>query len=292
MKRRIALVFVGIAAVILTLGVREARQPVMVTRFAVKVPAMGCGSRPLEVIVIGDIHLSSGLTPSDRVTAMVAAVNRLEPDLVLLVGDYLEDGFSRDTASVIGALAPLGALKPRIASVAVLGNNDWDRGPGPVVHALQAVDVHVLENDAFITPEVAVMGLAELTSNTANPPLVEERYDSRLALTKKLPPPLTIWLTHNPVMFDRVATTGDMMFAGHTHGGQILPVLTLPVLRTLADAMAGSGLRRGWSADRYVGGYYRDGEKRMIVTTGVGTSTLPVRLGVPPEVVAVRFSGC
>ncbi|HEX2762132.1 MAG TPA: metallophosphoesterase, partial [Rhizomicrobium sp.] len=64
---------------------------------------------------------------------------------------------------------------------------------------------------------------------------------------------------------------------GHTHGGQVrLPLLGRPAVPS----------RYG---DRFAAGHMRDGKKALFVSTGIGTSMLPVRFGVPPEVSLLRL---
>ena len=289
---RILLSLIAVAALLILLGIREARKPVVVAQYTVSAPGMRCSHRPLRVVVVGDLHISSIVTPPAQIAEVVRRANALRPDLVVLVGDYFSNWWPADEASRLEGLAPLAGLKPRIGTVAILGNNDWRDGEGQISAILKRVGVTVLNNDVFVTPEVAVKGIAEITSNTANPPLVEERYASQLALQRIAAPPLTLWLAHDPIMFGRVKTTGDMLFTGHTHGGQFLPEITLPVIRTVVAMGRSLGWRAGWPAEHYVRGAYVSGDKRMIVTSGVGTSVLPLRLGVPPEIMLARFTGC
>lgn len=274
------------------IGIAGARAPVTVARYAVHVPGMRCAARPFRVVVLGDLHVSSLTARPAMIRQAVERANALRPDLVVMVGDYFSHWWPTDAAGRLVGLAPLKGLRPRIGTFAILGNNDISDGADQISAILSQVGVKVLVNDAVVTPEVAVMGVAEITSNTANPVLVEERYAARLATARLAPPPLTIWLAHNPLMIERVASTGDMLFTGHTHGGQILPGLTVPLIDAGIGFGRSLGFDIGWPTERYVRGFYRDGAKRMIVTSGIGTSGLPMRLGVQPEIMLVRFSGC
>ena len=288
---QISAISIALAVVLVILGLREARRPVEVARYDVRVPAMRCAAEPFRVVVIGDLHISPAVTPPERVAAVVEQANALRPDLILLVGDYFSTSWPSDYASRFGGLAPLGALRPRIAKVAILGNNDWQDG-AQIARILAQQGVAVLNNGVVVTPEVAIKGLAELTSNSWSPTLIEKRYQISLKRQGIVPPPLTFWLAHHPAIFDRIPRTGDMMFAGHTHGGQFLPGITLPAIKAVVALGRLLGMRAGWPAEQYVRGLYALGDKRMIVTSGVGTSVLPLRLGVPPEIVLARFSGC
>ena len=287
------MLMVGAAALVLiVLGEREAREPVHVAPYTVHVPAMRCDGRSFRVVVMGDLHISSLTTRPAQIKQAVDQANALRPDLVVMVGDYFSRWWPDDAAGRQEGLAPLAGLRPRIGTFAILGNNDISDGAEQISAILSRVRVKPLVNDAYVAPEVAVMGVAEITSNTANPVLVEERYAAKLATIRTPPPPLTIWLAHNPLMIERMASTGDMLFTGHTHGGQILPGLTVPLIDTVIALGRGLGFDIGWPAERYVRGFYRNGPKRMIVTSGIGTSGPPLRLGVPPEIMLVSFTGC
>ena len=89
-----------------------------------------------------------------------------------------------------------------------------------------------------------------------------------------------ILLVHEPYFFSWVPDRFALTLAGHMHGGQVnLPIIGAPV-----------GLLKRRSS-KYIYGEYALGEKRMIVSGGLGTSLAPVRILRPPEVVMVRLGG-
>jgi predicted MPP superfamily phosphohydrolase len=89
-----------------------------------------------------------------------------------------------------------------------------------------------------------------------------------------------ILLVHEPYFFPWVPDRIALTLAGHMHGGQVnLPIIGPPV----------SLLRR--RSGKYIYGEYALGERRMIVSGGLGTSLAPVRVLRPPEVVMVKLGG-
>lgn len=272
-------------------ALHEARRPPVVVRYDLPSRAGACPCRPLRVAVLGDLHVSA-TTPPATVAAIVAAVNRLRPDYVLLVGDFLGHGWPADAAGVHAALAPLAGLRPRVGTAAVLGNNDVENGIDLITAGLRAAGIRVLWNDAWITPEATVFGVADLTTDDANPQQAIDRYHADLRHQAQSPSSLSFWLAHQPVMFDRVQTTGTMLFTGHTHGGQVLPTITIPLAHATLRVVRAMGLAGSWPAERYVRGLYRKNGRQMIVTSGIGVSGLPLRLGVPPEIVLARVAAC
>lgn len=280
------------AAALGVIGFIGARGPVIVASYVVQAAHLRCSAQPFRVVVMGDLHVSRWSTPPERIAQAVKLANAQSPDLVVLVGDYFGHGWPRDVASRAGGLMPLRDLRPRIATVAIMGNNDWTDGVAQITKIMTRHGVIVLDNDALLTPEVAVMGVADISSDTANPQRAIERYRAMIAQMRIPEPPLKLWLAHDPLMVDRMPGTDDMLFAGHTHGGQFLPNLTIPVMRQVVVILRMLGFKASWPAEKYRYGDYYVGHKRMIVTSGIGTSGLPLRLGVPPEIALASFTGC
>jgi uncharacterized protein len=85
-------------------------------------------------------------------------------------------------------------------------------------------------------------------------------------------------LTHRPDVFPDVPARVALTLAGHTHGGQV----RLPLLGALVvPSKFGS---------RYAAGLIEEQGRRLFVTSGIGTSTVPVRLGVPPEIAEITLT--
>ena len=85
-------------------------------------------------------------------------------------------------------------------------------------------------------------------------------------------------MMHNPDAFPDIPSRVSLTFAGHTHGGQVkLPFFGRPIVPS----------RFG---QRYAYGLIEEEGRKLLVTGGIGTSILPVRLGVPPEVVLVTLT--
>jgi predicted MPP superfamily phosphohydrolase len=99
------------------------------------------------------------------------------------------------------------------------------------------------------------------------------------SLLQNLPPAPTIVLAHDPAWFDSLAPGPYLMLAGHTHGGQI----RLPGLGVIRNASK-APLR--WSY-----GLIEEREQFLYVTSGIGTSGIPLRWRVPPEFVILDLIG-
>lgn len=273
-------------------GRHEAKAAPEIVRYSLTLPSPKCLAGPMRVAVAADLHVSAGTTPPETISHMVDTINRAEPDLVLFAGDFLSESWPDDLEGVGRALGPLAKLNAPLGSAAVLGNNDWDRDDTPVRTVLEKLGVRVLDNEALVAGRLGILGVKDLTSNAANPLLALERLDSQLRLKPESRVSALFMLVHQPIMFDRMRIKGDLVIAGHTHGGQVLPWLTVPVGRAAVSALRNLGFRASLPIDEYTYGMYeRDGE-RLLVTSGVGTSGPPIRLMVPPEIVMLDLQPC
>jgi len=227
----------------------------------------------LRVAMMGDVHAGAPHVGVDRLRALVAEVNGTSPDVVVLLGDYVIHGVvggrfvePEITAEVLGGLRAPGGV------VAVLGNHDWWYDGARVRRALEARGIVVLENEAHSVVRAGntfwLAGLADLWTR---------RPDLRVTLAPIPSGAPVLLLTHSPDVFPQVPARVALTLAAHTHGGQVrIPPFPAPVVPS----------RYG---SRYAAGHVIEGGRHLFVTTGVGTSIIPVRFGVPPEVVILTL---
>lgn len=250
-------------------GLVEPRR-LRVARYEIESPRWPADRPPLRLAVLGDLHAARPHVGEGRLARLVERILAERPDLVLLPGDFLANRTALvrplPAATVARVLAPLAAAAPTLA---VLGNHDYaEAGGREIARRLEAAGIAVLENEV-VELEAAggplqIAGLGCAVSRRADLPAVLARLD---------PERPSLMLSHVP---DAVAYLPDhvlLTVSGHTHGGQV----RLPGLGPLLTM---SALPR-----RFARGLHRIGRRHLLVTSGVGTSALPVRLGVPPEFV-------
>jgi hypothetical protein len=222
------------------------------------------GTPPLRLVLISDVHVGGPDMPPARLARIVDRINRLAPDIVLIAGDLVTDKrlatrhYSHDEA-----VAPLAGLRPRLATVAVLGNHDHWRDAAAARRALARAGIELLENEAVQVGPVAVGGLDDDFTDRADLP-------ATLAALRRLQGPKLI-LSHSPDPFADPAPDVFLMLAGHTHCGQVAPPLIGP-LSTMSEY-----------GRRYACGLVREGGRTLVVTAGLGTSGIPLRLGAVPD---------
>jgi hypothetical protein len=218
----------------------------------------------IRVVLISDLHVQGPDMPPRRLGRIVAQINKLRPDVVLIAGDLIsEKRLGQRPYSMAEALKPLVGLKPAFGSIAVLGNHDhWYDAPGAVA-ALRRAGIVVLANDAAQIGPLVVGGLDDDFTRRSDLPRTLARLEG-LGGAKLL-------LSHSPDPFPDVPPGISLMLAGHTHCGQIAPPLIGPI-KTMSKY-----------GKRYACGLIREGGKTLVVGAGLGTSGIPLRLGAEPD---------
>lgn len=230
--------------------------------------------RDLRIAVLGDFQVGAPWFKIKHLDKVVARVNAMEPDLIVLLGDYVIEGVlfgrfvqPRDIARSLSKLkAPNGVFS-------VLGNHDWWHDGEEIWRELEAAGIHVLENKSvpIDLPEGRIW-IAGLADESTREPCMATTFGP---IPDDEP---VIGLVHDPVTFfgmpERVAVT----FAGHTHGGQF----RLPFVGTPYNV--------GGTPRRMAYGMIEEAGRHMYVTSGLGTSAVPVRFNMPPEIAMVTLA--
>lgn len=269
-----------------------------ITRYAITPPRWPRGL-PLRLAILTDFHLCEPWFGLERLEGVVERTNALEADAVLLLGDFVAGHrlgqFGRaiphkDWARVLAGLkAPLGTH-------AILGNHDWweahdvqkaRRGPTPSGIALEDAGIPVYENDALrMEKNGQPFWLAGLGDQWAFWPTDRKRKvdgihayegvdDLPGTLAKIDDEAPVILMVHEPDIFPEVPERVSLTVAGHTHGGQVRFAGYAPIVPS----------RFG---QRYLQGHIVEDGRHIVVSAGLGCSSLPIRFGVPPEIVLIE----
>src|SRR3954470_123927 len=158
--RRTLLLLVLVAAALAGFGYWGATRAPIVRQASVALPDWPPGAPPLRVLLLSDVHVGAPDMTPERVAGIVAEANALAPDVVLIAGDFISDKrLSTRLYDYADALAPLAALRPRFATIAVLGNHDHWRNSDAARAGLAAVGIGVLDNAAVEVGPLAIGGL-------------------------------------------------------------------------------------------------------------------------------------
>lgn len=240
----------------------------------------------LRIAVLADLHAGGPTMPEQRIGSIVETTNALRPDIVALLGDY---GMAM---SIAGRAVPqatvarlLAGLRAPLGVWAVLGNHDWweddaaRRGRDPratplVAQAFAAAGIPVLRNTAHRLGGVWIAGLDSQWAFGAD----RGAHDVGSMLAAVTDDAPVILLAHEPDIFAALPPRIALTLSGHTHGGQVRLFGRSPMIPS----------RYG---ERYRHGLVTEDGRRLIVSAGLGTAILPIRFGVPPEIVLVTLGG-
>lgn len=259
-----------------------------VSRYRIRTPRLaGLRSHdggPLRIAVLADFHACEPWMPVARINEIVETTNALNPDATVLLGDYVA-GLKRFRSAIVPMRQwsdALAHLRAPLGVHAILGNHDWwVDGPAVSGH-LNRVGIQVLENQAvaLVAPSGNQFWLAGLGDQLALPlgggrfRGVDDLAGTMNHITDDQSP--LIMLAHEPDIFPDMPARVDLTLSGHTHGGQVrLPFLGSPIVPS----------RYG---QRYAYGHVSEANGQMVVSGGLGCSMLPVRFGVPPEIVMIE----
>jgi len=227
----------------------------------------------LRIALIGDVHTGASFINEQKLQRIVELTNQQQPDLIVLLGDYMSPNswHSREVSPEVTASA-FKDLRAPAGVYAILGNHDWWYNGEKVIRAFEQNGIRVLEGE-----------LAEVKWRDKSFWLVGigdewTRSIFRNDTMAKIPPtPNVIALTHNPDIFPELPRTVPLLLAAHTHGGQVnLPLIGRPVEPSVFG-------------QRYAAGHIYENGHDLFVTTGIGTSILPVRFRVTPEIVILTI---
>jgi uncharacterized protein len=249
--------------------------PHLIRSLQLQIAGWPCWSRPLRIVFLSDFHTGSHSGDVARLEVIVSEARAFNPDLVLFGGDFVNMqlfGGGRVPPRITTAI--LAQLSAPLGQFAVLGNHDYTYGMEEVADALREQGITVLDNERravhFDRGRIEIVGI---------PDAHVQRAQSKQLLAEITPERPAIILAHDPVWFANVPPGPHLTLAGHTHGGQI----RLPGLGIVTNASK--------APLRWTHGLIKERGQYLYVTSGIGTSWVPLRWRVPPEWVVLDVIG-
>ena len=246
-----------------------------VREYRLNLPRWPEQNRGLRVALLADLHVGSPMNGLDNLRRVVSETNSVHPDLILLAGDFVIHGvLGGHFVPPESMAAVLRDLKAPLGVYAVLGNHDWWFDGKRVASEFSKAGICMLEQQAKEVTDIRyrfwIVGVGDLW---------EGAHDVKAALDQVRDDDPVLLFTHNPDLFTEVPERVALTMAGHTHGGQVY----LPLVgRLIVPSKYG---------DRFAIGHLVEDGRHLFVTPGIGTSMLPVRFLVPPEISVLVLDG-
>ena len=250
--------------------------------WTVEHPDWPSAAPPLRIGILTDIHAVEPWMSAHRIGSIVERLNAQKPDVIVLLGDYvngLRPRYYTREVPIAEWIAPLQTLRAPLGVYAILGNHDlWSHQAPDIRRAFWKTGIVLLENTALKVSRGRehfwIAGLYDQLNAESRG--VRDLEATLRHITDRAP---VLLLAHEPDIFDHVPASVTLTLAGHTHGGQIyIPFIGRP----------------GFFADnaryaRYAYGHFEKDGRHMIVSSGLGLSHIPIRFMVPPEIAIVTL---
>lgn len=244
------------------------------TRRRIKLARLPKAFEGFRIAQLSDFHISAFMT-AEEIGKYVAIANRLKPELFVLTGDFV----TWDPTTQEAVVEVLSGLKAPLGVYGCLGNHEiYTETEDSITRLFAARGIPILRQTRVpIRVHADTLNLIGVDYQTVRGKANAEGHlgGRYLEGVDQLVDPHTVnvLLSHNPNLFDRAAEVGiDLTLAGHTHGGQV----TLDFIHP--------SLSPGRLITPYVSGWFEKAGAQLYVNRGIGTLTVPIRIGAPPEI--------
>jgi uncharacterized protein len=240
---------------------------IKVAHYNIDIPKKAGDLKELKIAMVSDLHLGT-IVDNSRLSKMVQKINELQPDIILMAGDIIDDKVAPFVKQNMGEI--LKELKAKNGVYAATGNHDYYGGDSEeLIKNLEASGVKVLTDKYMkINDSFYVVGREDIAVESYykrnRKPLKELLSD----VDKLLP---VILIDHTPKNLQEPMENGvDLQVSGHTHRGQLFP----------SQYITQSLFELDW-------GYLKKDNLNVVVSSGIGTWGPPIRIGNSSELVEI-----
>lgn len=268
----------GLGALVAT-GLVEAVSDPIERETTITLPDLPRLQAPYRIALLSDIHIGNRAMQPERLERIVAQVNAARPDLIVIAGDFVNGHGGHLASDPKALIGPLGKLRAPDGVLATMGNHDHWTDLAAVQSALIEAGITVLNNQAIRRGPIVLLGLDD-----------DHTGHARIAPTMQAALELggvPVAVSHSPDLAPHLPGQVGLFLAGHTHCGQVV----LPGIGSLAPIYGKLVGDRHFFNARYRCGVIRDGERSTIVTAGLGSGGIPVRIGAPPDWWLIALNG-
>ncbi len=268
-KQITALIVFGLASLLLLIGYINARNShIRKLEFNINKQAGKIAS--LKIAFVSDIHLGN-IIGNGRLTQLVSMINSIQPDIVLLGGDVVDEDVAPVISNNMGDV--LKNISSRYGVFAITGNHEYIGGVEAACQWMQEHGITVLRDTSIkINDSFYLVGREDRSKSFFSDQKRKPVHELLKEIDTALP---VVLLDHDPTELKQNLQPGvDVILSGHTHHGQLFP------LNMITDMV----YTISW-------GYKKFGDTHAYVSCGYGSWGPPARLGNKPEVmeIVLRF---
>jgi predicted MPP superfamily phosphohydrolase len=226
--------------------------------------------RPVRLVLVSDLHLGA-LTLASRLRELVALVRAQKPDLVLLVGDIVND--HPDFLGPYAAI--LSEMRPPLGMFGVFGNHERYEGDARCARVFKWAGAELLRNRAITLPGTGVQLLGVDDPGRAGHVDDVIADEIRGVAAQSDPECFRVLMNHRPQAWREAAQPAgiELMLSGHTHRGQIFPFYLVVKM-----------------FNPFMGGFYEENGKLLAVSAGAGFWGPPMRVLAPPDIMVIDLA--
>ncbi|MGD0099672.1 MAG: metallophosphoesterase [Acidobacteriota bacterium] len=258
----------GLVGIVLLAGYVNSITP-RVVALNLSVAAKASKLKHLNIVAVSDIHLGI-IVGRSRFDRIVDKINRMDPDLVLLLGDIVDEELAPVIRQNLGE--SLRSIQSRFGVFAITGNHEYIGGAEEACSYLAEHKVTLLRDQSLKVADSFFLVGREDQSSSQFPPFHKRKELAQLmeSVDRNYP---VILMDHQPFKLNEAAVQGiDLQLSGHTHYGQLWPI----------NYIVNGIYELAW-------GYRKIAGTQYYVSDGVGTWGPPVRIGNRPEIVNIRI---
>ena len=258
-----------IVAILLLYGTYNATN-LKTTKYSIKINKDAGKLKKLNIVMLSDLHLGD-IVDKHRLSKMVTKINELNPDIVILAGDIIDDYIEPFIEQDMGK--EFKKIHSKYGVYAVFGNHEYYGGSiDKIAYEYEnSASLNLLrDNTVKIDNSFYIVGREDLSFERYSK-TKRKKIEELLSDTDKLLPIIVI--DHQPANLGEGEKAGvDLQFSGHTHRGQLLPANIIT--------------KRLFENDF---GLLNRGAYNAVVSSGVGTWGPPIRIGTSSEIVQVEI---
>ena len=261
----ISLLIISIAYI---LGYINARTPI-ITNLNIDIDKNQASLSGLNIVAVSDIHLGTSVNKS-KTRRLINTINNLKPDLVIIGGDIIDDNIK--VVKHYKLLEHFKEINSKYGVYSCLGNHEYISRAYKDLDSFENNGIKMLRDKTIKVDDLFyIIGRDDIESNS----VVGKKRKSLNELSEGIDFSLPVFLIdHQPYKLHETAKFAiDFQFSGHTHSGQLWP-FSLITKRIF---------EKDW-------GYLKKNNTHYYVSSGYGTSMMPIRIGTKSEIVNIRIN--